>query len=170
MFTRITRWFSLRGSHTWQSSECPCQVDYPLPPLTLPHSSEHTQFTTPRKQQQWSAASYEPRSDLQDLIALLLVMIAPVLISLSSSLRSHGELNQLLHFHSVQVYSSSSTRCVRFLANMKHQRGIHTISTCNIREYWTLPVKLRKPISQLAIWAYSAVMVPVSQPTLRFLG
>jgi len=88
----------------------------PLPPLTLPHSSEHTQFTTPRKQHQWSAVPYEPRSDLQDLIALLLVTIAPVLISLTSSLRLHGELTQLLHFHSVQVYiySSSSTQCVCF--------------------------------------------------------
>lgn len=120
--------FPWGGSHTWQSSECPCQVDYPLTHLTLPHSSEHTQFSTPRKQQQWSAASYEPRSDLQDLIALLLVMIAPVLISLSSSLRLHGELTQLLHFHSVQVYSSSSTQCVRFPC----QHEISTWNTHNI--------------------------------------
>lgn len=139
------------GSHTRQSSECPCQVDYPLTPLTLPHSSEHTQFSTPRKQQQWSAASYEPRSDLQDLIALLLVTIAPVLISLSSSLRLHGELSPLLHFHSGRFTLHPLHSVYVFLANMKYQRGIHTISTCNIREYWTLPVKLQKPISQLAI-------------------
>lgn len=100
----------------------------PPDPSHLTHSSEHTQFSTPRKQHQWSAASYEPRSDLQDLIALLLVMIAPVLISLSSSLRLHGELTQLLHFHSVQVYSSPSTQCVRFPC----QHEISTLYTHNI--------------------------------------